>query len=315
MEKGAERARPKPLRLAVAPEADEAVVELVHQADAVVVDLADAQALAWTAWTDLASFPRSLPASVAWVQLPSAGIERWVEAGIIDRARVWTSAAGVCAVPVAEHALTLLLTGVRLLPESLRAAEWARTDLLPRAGTLGGTVVGIVGGGGIARALIPALTALGAEARVVNRSGRPVPGAAETRPIAGIGDFWEAVDHVVLAAPDTPDTRHLVGAAELDAMKPTAWLINVARGPIVDTEALLGALDSAGIAGAGLDVTDPEPLPAAHPLWGHPRAIVTPHIADAAMTRRGFRQRLADNVRRWTAGEELIGVVDPARGY
>ncbi|MBB4932801.1 D-3-phosphoglycerate dehydrogenase [Lipingzhangella halophila] len=307
--------RSEPLRLAVAPDADEAIVEMVRQAGAVVVDLADAQALAWTAWTDLASFPRSLPAGIEWVQLPSAGVERWVAAGIIDRARVWTSAVGVCATPVAEHALTLLLAGVRLLPESLRSTEWARTDLLPRVGTLAGTVVGIVGGGSIARALIPALAALGAEAWVVNRGGRPVPGAVETRPIAEIGDFWEAVDHVVVAAPQTSDTRHLVGSAELDAMKQTAWLINVARGPIVDTEALVRALDSASIAGAGLDVTDPEPLPASHPLWGNPRVIVTPHVADAAMTLRGFHQRLTGNVRRWMAGEELVGVVDLDRGY
>ncbi|WP_222936784.1 NAD(P)-dependent oxidoreductase [Streptomonospora sp. PA3] len=280
-----------------------------------MVDLADARALAWTAWTDLASFPQPLPAGIEWVQLPSAGVERWVEAGIIDRARVWTSAAGVCAAPVAEHALALLLAGVRMLPECLRCREWARTEVLPRVGTLDGAAVGIVGGGSIARALIPLLTAVGAEARVVNRSGRAVPGAAQTRPIAAVGDFWEAVDHVVLAAPDTPDTRHLVGAAELDAMKPTAWLVNVARGTIVDTDALVRVLDSAGIAGAGLDVTDPEPLPAAHPLWGHPRVIVTPHVADAAMTLRGFRRRLAENVRRWRAGEELVGVVDPDRGY
>ncbi|AYY15420.1 hydroxyacid dehydrogenase [Actinobacteria bacterium YIM 96077] len=288
---------------------------MVRQAGAVVVDLAGAQALAWTAWTDLASFPKSLPAGIEWVQLPSAGVERWVEAGIIDRARVWTSAVGVCATPVAEHALTLLLAGVRLLPECLRSAEWARTDLLPRVGTLAGSVVGIVGGGSIARALIPALAALGAEASVVNRGGHPVPGAVETRPVAEIGDFWEAVDHVVVAAPDTPDTRHLVGSAELDAMKQTAWLINIARGPIVDTEALVRALDSASIAGAGLDVTDPEPLPAAHPLWGHPKVIVTPHVADAAMTLRGFHQRLTGNIRRWMAGEDLVGVIDLDRGY
>ncbi|GAA4887248.1 NAD(P)-dependent oxidoreductase [Streptomonospora salina] len=307
--------RSEPLRLAVAPDADAAVVETVREAGAVLVDLADAQALAWTAWTDPAGFPQPLPAGIAWVQLPSAGVERWVEAGIIDRARVWTSAAGVCAAPVAEHALTLLLAGVRALPECLRSTEWARTELLPRTGTLAGAVVGIVGGGSIARALVPSLAALGAEARVVNRGGRPVPGAAETRPIAEIGDFWEAVDHVVVAAPDTSDTRRLVGSAELAAMKPTAWLINVGRGPVVDTEALVRALDSAGIAGAGLDVTDPEPLPAGHPLWGHPRAVVTPHVADAALTLRGFRRRLAENVRRWTAGEDLVGVVDPDRGY
>lgn len=309
--------RSEPLHLAVAPDADEATVETVRQAGAVVVDFADAQALAWTAWTvsDSTQFPQSLPAAIEWVQLPSAGVERWVAAGIIDRARVWTSVVGACATPVAEHVLTLLLAGVRRLPECLRSTEWARTELLPRVGTLAGAVVGIVGAGSIARALIPALDALGAQAWAVNRSGRPVPGAVETRSIARIGDFWEAVDHVVVAAPETPDTRHLVSGAELDAMKQTAWLINVARGPIVDTEALVRALDSASIAGAGLDVTDPEPLPADHPLWAHPRVIVTPHVADAAMTRVGFHERLTENIRRWMAGKELVGVVDLDRGY
>ncbi len=171
----------------------------------------------------------------------------------------------------------LLLAGVRALPHHLVATSWAPEAFYPRLGTLRGATIGIIGAGGIGRALIPMLASLGAHTLAVNRSGRPVPGAVETFPVERIDEIWPLADHFVVSAAATPDTEQLIGAEELAAMKPTAWLVNIARGSLIDTDALVGALTAGTIAGAGLDVTDPEPLPAGHPLWSLPNAMITPH--------------------------------------
>ena len=121
---------------------------------------------------------------------------------------------------------------------------------------------------------------------------------------------------MVIAAPATDGTRHLVGARELAAMREDAWLVNVARGSLVDTDALVEALRSGSIAGAALDVTDPEPLPDGHPLWELPNALITPHVATPPEAeRRHFAARVEENVRRLAAGEELEGLIDPEGGY
>jgi phosphoglycerate dehydrogenase-like enzyme len=120
----------------------------------------------------------------------------------------------------------------------------------------------------------------------------------------------------VLAVALTPQTRGLIGRAELAAMKPDAWLVNVARGAVVDTAALVEALQREQIGGAALDVTDPEPLPAGHPLWDLPNCLITPHTADTPeMTQPLLAARITENVRRLAAGQELIGQMDPALGY
>jgi phosphoglycerate dehydrogenase-like enzyme len=121
---------------------------------------------------------------------------------------------------------------------------------------------------------------------------------------------------VVLALALTPHTRNLIGPAALAAMEQDAWLVNVARGGLVDSAALLHALRSGQIGGAALDVTDPEPLPAGHPLWDLPNCLITPHTADTEeMTRPLLANRIAENVRRLTTGQELVGRVDPDLGY
>ena len=149
----------------------------------------------------------------------------------------------------------------------------------------------------------------------VSRSGRPVDGFARVVPVGELRSVLPEADVVVLAAPSTPDTAGLIGAEELDAMSEDAWLVNVARGALVDTDALVAALAAGSIAGAALDVTDPEPLPDGHPLWTEPRALITPHranfgpAADAEMHGLFTRQ-----IQRWIAGEELSGRVDPGGG-
>jgi phosphoglycerate dehydrogenase-like enzyme len=121
---------------------------------------------------------------------------------------------------------------------------------------------------------------------------------------------------VYLALALTPETTGIIGARQLELMDETAWLVNVARGPHVDTDALVAALRSGSIAGAALDVTDPEPLPDGHPLWDLPNCIITPHTADTIeMVMPLLAERIRTNVARFSAGEELVGLVDPDAGY
>lgn len=305
----------EPLRVSVQPTEEAAVVAAVESAGGRVTSLADAQALVWVG-SDPAEFPRPLPDAVGWVQLPGAGIERWIAAGVVDADRIWTSAAGAYASAVAEHALALLLAGVRGLAFAARQTTWRRADGLEATGTLRGAVVAIVGAGGIGRALIPLLAPLGARVVAVNRSGRPVDGAERTVGVAELDAILPEVDHVVVAAPSTPDSRHLLDAARLAALKPTSWVVNIARGELIDTDALCAALDAAVIGGAALDVTDPEPLPDGHPLWTQPRALITPHAANPGpLADRALAQRVADNVARRMAGTALLGRIDLDAGY
>ena len=120
----------------------------------------------------------------------------------------------------------------------------------------------------------------------------------------------------MIAAPATDDTKHLVGERELAAMKPHSWVVNIARGSLIDTDALVAALAAEQIGGAALDVTDPEPLPDGHPLWDSPRALITPHVANPPATMdRDLAKRVQENVRRFAAGEELLAPVKAGRGY
>ena len=254
-----------------------------------------------------------LPASVRWVQLPSAGVEQWLRAGLIDGDRAWTSATGAFGLPVAEHALALMLAADRGIHASARERSWVEEGR-HRVRSLEGATVAIVGAGGIGRALIGLLEPFGAEVIAVTRRGLDVPGAARTLPADRVAEAWPVAHHVVIAAPATDGTRHLVGAPELAKMRSHAWIVNVARGSLIDTDALVEALRERRIGGAALDVTDPEPLPDGHPLWE--LALITPHIANPehALTRR-LAERVHENVTRLASGEALIAQIDPERGY
>ncbi|MDQ4043052.1 MAG: hydroxyacid dehydrogenase, partial [Actinomycetota bacterium] len=177
------------------------------------------------------------------------------------------------------------------------------------------TVV-ILGAGGIGRALIRLLEPFDARVLAVTRSGRKVPAAAESYAVEETGELWPEGDYFVVAAPATAATGKMIGARELEAMQEHAWVVNVARGSLIDTDALVEALAVGSIGGAALDVTDPEPLPEGHPLWSEPRALITPHSANPpdALVRR-LAERVEENVSRFIAGEELIGVIDVEAGY
>lgn len=303
--------------VALGPKPDSLLADAIARGGAVSAALEQADGLVW-AGDDPTRFPAVLPPSIRWVQLPSAGVEHWFAAGVVQRHPdvVWTSAAGAFAATVAEHAFTLLLAGVRALPGHLAATTWRQREFFDKVGTLRGSRVAIIGAGGIGRALIPMLASVGATVVAVNRSGRPVAGAAETLPADRVDEVFSRVDHVVVAAPATSETRYLVGRAQLAQLGSRSWVINVARGPLVDTDALVDALRDNAIGGAGLDVTDPEPLPDGHPLWTLPNAIVTPHDSNPPAVRTtAFAEHVTENVRRFVAGEALTARIDPVAGY
>jgi phosphoglycerate dehydrogenase-like enzyme len=288
----------------VAPESDRTIEEAVLAAGGRIAPLERADAIVWLD-SNPDSLPDELPEQVRWVQLPSAGVEQWLPR--TDGSRLWTSAAGAYGRPVAEHAVALMLAGARRLADCARAQRWTAPPVVP----LHRSTVAVIGTGGIGRALIELLKPFEVDVLAVTRRG-----GGDTLPADRLGEVLPAAGHVVIAAPATAATRHLIGAAELDAMRDDAWLVNVARGSLVDTDALVAALAAGTIGGAALDVTDPEPLPDDHPLWREPRALITPHVANPEATlRRYLAEHVRENVTRFAAGEPLLSVIDADAGY
>src|ERR1700761_2786743 len=299
------------IRVAAAPGNAAWAVEAIRRGGGEPAGLDDSPAgLVWTDAGAVAELRDALQAhpGISWVQLPMAGIERVADAGVLDHQRQWTSAKGAYAEPVAEHALALLLAGLRYLPQRARARSWGQ----PAAQTLFGQPVTIVGGGGITVALLRLLEPFRTQVTVVRRRGEPVPGAVRTVPASDLHQTLAGARAVVLTLALTPASRGMIGQQELEMMDQQAWLVNVARGALVDTAALVGALRSEQIGGAALDVTDPEPLPTGHPLWDLPNCLITPHTADTEqMTEPLLAARITENVRRLAAGLELEGLGDP----
>ena len=300
-------------RVAVAPEsAPDWVAEAVRRGGGRVVEPPDAEALVWFG----AIQPNDLAPVLAeatrarWVHLPWAGVEPYVP--LLSTDRVWTCGKGVYAEPVAEHAMLLALAGLRDLPRRVRATAWEAsggTSLYDRRVT-------IVGGGGIAEELLRHLAVYRCEVTVVRRRDVPLAGAARLVTVDQLHDALPGAQVVFLALALTPETAGIIGAGELARMDPSAWLVNVARGGHVVTDDLVHALQTGTIAGAALDVTDPEPLPVGHPLWDLPNCIITPHTANTVdMARPAIERRITDNVGRFASGAPMIGLVDVVAGY
>ena len=304
-------------RVAVGPDLAEYADKAIRDGggEPVSVDAgAGADALVWLMPGDVDGLRAALAtaSSARWVQLPFAGIEKVTAAGLLDPGRTWTSAKGAYAEPVAEHALALALAGLRQLRRRITARSWGK-----QAGiSLYDQPVTILGGGGITASLLELLAPLRTAATVVRNRPEPVPGAARTVGQADLHAALADAQVVFLALALTPSTEHIIGPAELAAMRPDAWLVNVARGRHVDTEALVTALRERAIGGAALDVTDPEPLPDGHPLWDLDNCIITPHTADTEeMIDRMLGRRIEANVAAFAAGKPLLGVIDPTAGY
>ena len=275
-------------------------------------DLAEARAIVWADPYVPHRYPEvvaSVPA-VEWVQLPYAGIEPFLD--YLDPRLVWTCAKGVYADPVAEWVMAALLMGLRDFHLFASADSWCAES----GRNLLGARITVLGAGGITRALLRLLEPWGCQVTVVRRTAEPVQGAARTFSLADVHQAVAGADAVVLALALTDETRHVVDAALLKAMGPQCWLVNVARGGHVDHGALGAALRSGAIAGAVLDVTDPEPLPDSSELWGLQNCVITPHIGNTReMGLPLITNRVRENVRRWLAGEDLLGLVDVALGY
>lgn len=303
------------LAIAVLPEHGAApLVDAVAAGGARVVDVPEADSLVWTVPRDPEGLGAVLDRNphLRWVQLPWAGIEPYAGVVRAHGDRTWTCGKGVYAEPVAEHALALLLAGLRGIDRFARARTWTA----PTGTNLLGSPVTIVGGGGIAGSLLRLLGPFGCDVTVVRRSPQPVPGAARVLPADRLDDALRGALGVVLALPLVPATEALIDRRRLDLLAPGACLVNVARGRHVVTDDLVAALRDGTLASAGLDVTDPEPLPDGHPLWDLPNAVVTPHTANTdEMAAPLLAARVTDNVRRRMAGEALVGTVDPALGY
>lgn len=304
--------------IAVVPDAEPGLVAAVERAGGVVAPLGErTRGIVWSGssgGTALVEALRRAP-EVEWVQLPWAGIDPFAEVlpSFRGDGRVWTSGKGVYAAPVAEHALTLTLALLRRLPRRVRAGEWHR-DHASRS--LHGAEVVIVGAGGIATELLRLLAPFGARVSVVRRSGGDVEGAAQTVTLDRLGEVATGADALIVAAALTSETHGAVDAEVLAALAPGAVVVNVGRGPIVDTAALVAALDSGHLGGAGLDVTDPEPLPAGHPLWSSTDCVITPHVADAmATTPALLAARVEHNVRAFLGEAEFVGCIDLDAGY
>jgi phosphoglycerate dehydrogenase-like enzyme len=244
-----------------------------------------------------------------WVQLASVGIDnypRW----LLDAPLV-TTANGTSSEVIAEFALACILSANKGLPERwiTDAAQWRHSAAPP----LRGSVLGVVGLGGIGSALATKALALGMRVIALRRSSqRPAVEGVEL--VTDIEALLAATDHVVIAAPGTPQTRHLIGRDALRAAKPGLHLVNVARGSLVDQDALLDALNDGRIGRASLDVTEPEPLPAGHPFYSHPRVKLSPHTsAISPWQHDALIEKFVRNLARFRAHQVLEDVVDAAR--
>ncbi len=247
-----------------------------------------------------------------WVQVMGAGVDRFLDAPFPPNVAL-TRAEGIFGPWMAEYTLGWLLWTTQRM-EAFRAAQRARRWEPASPSLLRGRTLGLLGLGSVGRAVARVARAFAMRVVGINRSGQRVPEAERVYRRAGLREILGQSDYLVLALPLTPETRGLIGEAELRAMRPEAWLVNIGRGPLVQEDALLRALHERWIAGAILDVFPQEPLPPEHPLWGMANVVVTPHISgpsEAAEIAPIFN----DNLRRFLQGRALRGRVDVRRGY
>lgn len=310
--------RPEPGPIAILPSPTDLLTEAIVSGGGSVAPLsAETRGLVWLGGSgeELESTLRDNP-QLGWVQLPLAGVDRFRSAFSAqgdDVFPLWTSAKGSFSEPVAEHAVALTLATLRQLPEKSRSSSWAP---IKQGISLYGRHVLIVGAGGIAVEIMRLLKPFETEITIVRRSADPLPGASRTVASDQLLSVLPDADVVILAAASTDETAQFIGERELAAMKATAVLVNIARGPLIDTDALVASLESGHLWGVGLDVTDPEPLPDGHPLWSAPRTVITSHAADTEeMIAPLLAERVRLNVAALHGDGAFVGIVDPIKGY
>lgn len=300
-------------QIAMEPKSFPEYLQAVADSGGQVVPLSKAvRALIWLDYSAPRALAEILDANpqIEWVQLPFAGVDAFSQ--IIKRPIRFTSAKGSYREPVAEHALALSLALMRIIPERVRTNTWGRqfADSLYESNIL------ILGGGGITEELLKLLAPFRARVTVVRKRPANMSGAHKVVALSELETELPNSDLVILAAALTAETHHIFDAKKFDLMKSSAYLVNIARGPIINTDNLVEALNNESIAGAAVDVTEPEPLPDGHPLWSAKNIIITPHSADTRkQVVRLFSDRIRENVRAYITGSGWVGEVDPELGY
>ena len=258
-----------------------------------------------------------------WIHSTAAGVAQLMYPELRQSGITVTNASGIFSVPMAEHTMGLILAMARNFPDSVRyqdQSKWSVQDLWDKPQHLteiNGSVLLIVGYGSIGRELARRAKAFDMRVWGVTRSGKgDSTHAEEILPVSQLNEALPHADYVVISAPETSETKHLIGAGQIARMKRGARLINAARGSLLDETALLSALESGALGGAALDVTTSEPLPAQSPLWRAPNLFITPHTS-AISERLWLREtelflKLLDE---WFGGKQLSNRVDFSRGY
>ena len=253
-----------------------------------------------------------------WAHTSSAGVDHYLCPEFTDSDVILTCAKDGPAGPnLAEHAFALLLALTRNVGIAARQNSWRRGELSTGVWELGGKTLGIVGYGGVGREMAARGVAFGMTVIATKRSiPEEIPAGVSVLTPERLDEVLHRSDAVMIAVPDTPETVGLFDAEVFRAMKRSACIVNVGRGKTIVTDDLVTALKTEEIAGAGLDVTDPEPLPDGHPLWSMDRVVITPHIAGAA-PERGVRNldRVLENLQRFLADRPLLSTVDRTLGY
>jgi phosphoglycerate dehydrogenase-like enzyme len=260
---------------------------------------------------DRARLEQVLTPEIRWVHVLSTGVDGFPFD--LMEGRVLTCSRGASAIAISEFVLAAMLDFEKHLSSVWISGpeQWHENGL----GQLFGRKVGLVGIGAIGGAVATRALAFGMDVLAYRRTPTPSP-VGNVALVTSLEDLLTQVDHLVVAAPATPATHHLLNAQSLGALKPGAHLINVSRGSLIDHDDLLDALDAGQVSMATLDVTEPEPLPAGHPLYSHVRVRISPHVSwNSPETARGSVGLFTENVRLHLAGEPLHGVVDLSSGY
>lgn len=300
---------PAPLLARVTERFAAAEIIAVPEQGAVAADVSG-QVLLTQAWGS-PNLAEVVARGVRWVHAYGTGVNEFPFAALGDRPL--TCSRGASAIPISEWVLTMMLTAEKRIPEQwIRSpADWRITGL----GGLHGKTLGLIGFGGIGQAVATRALAFGMTVRAHRRSAAASP-IAGVEIVAELDALLARSDHVVVAAPATPETRHLLDRRAFSQMKPGAHLVNVARGALVDQDALREALDGDRLALASLDVCEPEPPPEGHWLYGHPKVRLSPHISwSGPRALEWLLEPFLDNLARFLAGEPLRDRVDLERRY
>lgn len=266
---------------------------------------------------EVATAVNTRAAKLRWMQSSSIGADKFEQGGVPDHV-AFTTAAGLKGRTVAEHAMALLLAHVHAAPQMERhraAGRWARNELRKEVGSLEGKTLLVLGYGSIGREVARKALAFDMQVVALNRTGVGAAPGVQVAPMAALEEWLPRVDFVVCTLPLTAQTRHLIGRPQLSLMKPSAVLVNVGRGPVIEHEALVQALQENEISAACLDVFEQEPLPPADPLWGLETALISPHVAGTGgpLAQR-FAALVSENISRLRDGRPLLNQVKIGAG-